>query len=49
MAQLPTVVQLKHATREEKDCLVTMAKRAEAMDTNGDCTSRKNSLKLFFG
>ena len=28
MAKLPKVVQLKHATREEKDCLVTMAKRA---------------------
>ena len=28
MAKLPKVVQLKHATREEKDCLVTIAKRA---------------------
>jgi len=28
MAKLPKVVQLKHATREEKDCLVTMVKRA---------------------
>jgi hypothetical protein len=27
MAKLPKVVQLKHVTREEKDCLVTMDKR----------------------
>jgi hypothetical protein len=27
VAKLPKVVQLKHATREEKDCLVTMAKQ----------------------